>query len=290
MLEEVGYQVYAAADGEAGAELYRVHRESIDLVIIDMVMPRMNGRDTFYALKRINPDVRAVLSSGFVRDGGITDLMRDGLLGFVQKPYRHIELSKTIAKYLIPSAAPSDTEKSKQPSSQMSTRRPVSASRKLKALVVEDDTALLELLTETLMGRGCQVTSLINGSEGGIHIAENDYDLYLLDWDLPGLSGLGLCEAIREKRTGSESHIVMVSGKDTGSDLHKALACGANDYLMKPFSIEDLNTRLTVAEQQISRTRKRRKQLNALQEQKEELEKRLHSLSQENSCHEEAPS
>jgi PAS domain S-box-containing protein len=97
MLTSLGYDVVYANDGEQCVDFYTVHREPIDLVILDMVMPVMNGRDCFYALKEIDPDARVLLSTGQAAEEAAEELMKDGLTGFIQKPYLVATLSEAVA-------------------------------------------------------------------------------------------------------------------------------------------------------------------------------------------------
>lgn len=97
LLCDIGYEVVLAKDGEDGVEIYKKKQEDIDIVILDMVMPKMNGRDAFIAMKKINHDVKILLSSGFSRDAGMDDLLEQGAVGFIQKPYRRLELSRVLA-------------------------------------------------------------------------------------------------------------------------------------------------------------------------------------------------
>ncbi|MDT8389396.1 MAG: response regulator [Lentisphaeria bacterium] len=96
-LEGYGYEILLAADGEEAVAMYRERAKEIDLVICDMIMPRMNGRDCFKALREINPRVRFVLSSGFTRPQDIADMKTEGLAGFLQKPFRGAQLSTVVA-------------------------------------------------------------------------------------------------------------------------------------------------------------------------------------------------
>ncbi len=107
VLRHLGYEVITAADGLQAIDYYKNHAEEIDLVIIDLVMPRMNGRDCFLAMKAINPNVRAILSSGYEPDGSVQELLNEGALGFAQKPYNVVQLSQTVARALK-QAAPND--------------------------------------------------------------------------------------------------------------------------------------------------------------------------------------
>jgi len=100
MLETLGYKVSTAADGREGVECYRRFGEDIDLVIIDMIMPNLGGRDCFREIKAMNPGVRAILSTGFGMDGAVQEIMDDGIAGFIQKPYRLEDLSHAVSKVI----------------------------------------------------------------------------------------------------------------------------------------------------------------------------------------------
>ncbi|MEI6206008.1 MAG: response regulator [Desulfuromonadales bacterium] len=100
LLEELGYTVYLAEDGERGLALYAQHRESIDLVMLDMIMPNLNGRESLLRLKKMNPDVRVLFCSGFHDEGTASELTQLGVRGLIQKPYNLIDLSYSVAAAL----------------------------------------------------------------------------------------------------------------------------------------------------------------------------------------------
>ncbi len=87
ILEALGYRVFEAAGGEKGIALYRDKKDEIDLVVLDMIMPGLSGSDTFNLLKKINPEARIVLSSGYSLDGQAQEIMDKGCQGFIQKPF-----------------------------------------------------------------------------------------------------------------------------------------------------------------------------------------------------------
>jgi len=93
----MGYQVVECRDGATALEYYRKKHEEIDLVILDMVMPSMNGWDAFKEMKKINPEIKALLISGFARDELLEQARQEGLLGFVKKPIEVIALSQAVA-------------------------------------------------------------------------------------------------------------------------------------------------------------------------------------------------
>ena len=96
MLETLGYRVMTAQGGAQALDLYGRHQDKIDLVILDMIMPDMGGRETFDRLKTINAGVRVILSSGYSINGKATEILDRGCLGFIQKPYNLEQLSKKI--------------------------------------------------------------------------------------------------------------------------------------------------------------------------------------------------
>jgi len=98
MLQRGGHEVLAVANGPEAIELYSRRGAELDLVILDMMMPEISGRDTFKALKSMNPGVRVVLSSGYSIDGDARRILDDGALGFLQKPFTIAELEAQIAR------------------------------------------------------------------------------------------------------------------------------------------------------------------------------------------------
>jgi len=87
-LRELGYSVVAARDGLEALEIFSVMREEVDLVILDLTMPRMNGRDTLSRMKELVPDVKVLVTSGHDGDQQVRDGMALGACGFIGKPYR----------------------------------------------------------------------------------------------------------------------------------------------------------------------------------------------------------
>jgi PAS domain S-box-containing protein len=98
VLERLGYSAIAASDGREGIRTYREGKGGIDVVVLDMIMPLMNGTEVFQILKTIDPEVRVVLVSGYSSEGfaGISRLIKSGAKCFVQKPFTQKTLAKAI--------------------------------------------------------------------------------------------------------------------------------------------------------------------------------------------------
>src|SRR5512133_161669 len=97
-LEELGYRVYLAEDGEQALEMYGREREHISLVMLDVVMPVMGGKEALIRLKESYPDIRILICSGFNQEGSLEELKRLGAQGFLNKPYILNELSRAVAE------------------------------------------------------------------------------------------------------------------------------------------------------------------------------------------------
>jgi signal transduction histidine kinase/ActR/RegA family two-component response regulator len=100
MLETLGYRVFTAPAGREAVEVYERIGHTIDLVILDMIMPGMGGAQTFDSLKSLNRDVKVLLSSGYSLDGEARNILERGCKGFIQKPYSAKALSQRIREIL----------------------------------------------------------------------------------------------------------------------------------------------------------------------------------------------
>ena len=100
MLETLGYSVNVARSGEEAIVFCRKNNDKIDLVILDIVMPAMNGSEAFSILKKINPQIKVLLSSGYSVNESVTKMLDNGCQGFIQKPFSLIQLSQKVREVL----------------------------------------------------------------------------------------------------------------------------------------------------------------------------------------------
>jgi len=111
----------------------------------------------------------------------------------------------------------------------------------MRVLVVDDDTRIREVLRRQLSYEGYQVSLAADAREAFAQVAENPPDLVVLDWMLPGMSGLEICRRIRQT---DDMPILMLTAKGTLDDKVDGLDSGADDYLVKPFEAEELLARV----------------------------------------------
>ncbi|MFC1585093.1 response regulator [Fibrobacterota bacterium] len=100
MLVDYGYKVSTAADGVEALEYYKKNYHSVDLVVIDMNLPRCTGHECFQEMKKINPKVKAILSTGFSLNEEAEKILEDGVHGFIQKPFEIKQLLKLISEVI----------------------------------------------------------------------------------------------------------------------------------------------------------------------------------------------
>ncbi|MDR9501319.1 MAG: response regulator [Desulfurivibrionaceae bacterium] len=100
LLEARGFQVCTAHDGHHALEVYQKKGEEIDLVVLDMIMPRMGGSETFDRLQEINPAIKVLLSTGYSIEGQAADIVARGCAGYIQKPFNMADLTKKIMELI----------------------------------------------------------------------------------------------------------------------------------------------------------------------------------------------
>jgi CheY-like chemotaxis protein len=100
ILEKLGYTVFEARSGKEAVRVFNEKRDKIDMVILDMIMPDMGGRETYEKMKEIDPEVKVLLSSGYSIDGQANEILKRGCNGFIQKPFNMKDLSKEIREVL----------------------------------------------------------------------------------------------------------------------------------------------------------------------------------------------
>jgi PAS domain S-box-containing protein len=100
MLDKLGYKVFTARDGKEAVAAFRKHKQEIDVIILDMIMPKMSGGEAFDRIKEIRPEIKVLLSSGYSINGQASEILNRGCNGFIQKPFNLQNLSKSLRTIL----------------------------------------------------------------------------------------------------------------------------------------------------------------------------------------------
>jgi two-component system phosphate regulon response regulator PhoB len=114
----------------------------------------------------------------------------------------------------------------------------------LKVLVVEDESDLAVLLAYNLEAEGYVAECVERGDEAELRLAENAYDLVVLDWMLPGVSGLEICRRLRAREPTRTMPVIMLTARGEEGERVRGLSVGADDYVVKPFSVPELMARV----------------------------------------------
>jgi two-component system phosphate regulon response regulator PhoB len=115
---------------------------------------------------------------------------------------------------------------------------------KPRILIVEDEEALTMLLRYNLEADGYEVETVARGDEADLRLKERSPDLLILDWMLPGVSGIELCRRLRGRPETRQLPIIMLTARGEESERIRGLATGADDYIVKPFSVPELSARV----------------------------------------------
>lgn len=136
----------------------------------------------------------------------------------------------------------------------------------MKALIADDDPAM-RLLISTIVGRcGHEVVvEAADGAQAWEGYREQSPQLLILDWEMPRLDGIDVCRRVRASEGGDVPFVIMVTARDGADDLTAVLDAGADDYLSKPVTADNLQARLRIAERRIEVAAARRRAEDALQ-------------------------
>ncbi len=115
---------------------------------------------------------------------------------------------------------------------------------KPRILLVEDEDALATLVSYNLEAEGFVVEHAASGAEGELRLIENPPDLVVLDWMLPGVSGIEICRRLRAREETKNLPVIMLTARGQEDERVRGLSTGADDYIVKPFSVPELVARI----------------------------------------------
>ena len=129
----------------------------------------------------------------------------------------------------------------------------------MHVLIVEDSDTIRRVLENAVERAGYTVTSVADGVSAWDTFRKLMPPIVILDWQIPGLDGLEVCRRIREHKASNETFVLMITARETDSDLAAALAVGVDDYMTKPVGQAHLRARLQIARLRIAQRLERRK-------------------------------
>ncbi|HVA13072.1 MAG TPA: response regulator [Stellaceae bacterium] len=203
-----GHEVEAAFSGEQGVEVFRQH--DFDMVFMDVKLPGMNGVETFFEFKKIRPDARVMMMTGFSLEQLIAQAIEGGALGVLRKPFAIQDLLQVL-EHVKPRGM---------------------------VLVADDDPDFAASLEPILIGQGYRVVIASTGEEALAKAAIDGVDCLVLDLSMPLLTGIDVYRKLRA--AGKTIPTIFVTGLP--GERHRAVAELPVDsgILMKPFDPADL--------------------------------------------------
>jgi len=210
ILGSAGYRVLAAEDGPSAVSAAEQHGGEIDLLLTDVVLPKMGGKEVASRLTALRPGLKVLFMSGYTGHSAAHHGALDSDVHFLPKPFSPDALCEKVRAVLT-------------------ARMPVR-----KILVVDDEPAVRELLAEILNDAGFQAVTARDGRETRAWLRENPVDLIITDLAMEGEEGIELIRSLR--KADPRVKIIAISGTFGPEILTAARALGANAALTKPVS------------------------------------------------------
>jgi two-component system cell cycle sensor histidine kinase/response regulator CckA len=218
VLRELGYEVIEVADGPDAIVASERYAGEIQLLLTDVVMPKLNGRDLAEFLCERRPGLRVLFVSGYTENSIVHQGVLDEGLHFLAKPFSPGALAQKVRSVLTAETKP------------------------CRVLLVDDEACVRELLRETLTAAGYEVVLCENGAKAIARLAEEPMDLLITDLVMPGQEGI---ETIAQaRREYPQLKILAISGFSGGEYLRMAKVLGANETLAKPLDLTLLTERV----------------------------------------------
>jgi PAS domain S-box-containing protein len=232
VLEGAGYHVLAAANGEEALALCEDGSAAIDVLLTDMVMPGIGGRELAKHITSARPGTPIVLMSGYTEDEASTDASEYEPAAFIEKPFTPQDLLDRIAQSLGRTAA------SHGDISRRSSARPT-------ILVADDHPAVLDSVSSYLEDSGFDVVARASrGDDALAHILRERPALALLDVRMSPLTGIEV--AHQAQRRAPDTRVVLFTGYGDGQMLEQALDAGVRAFVLKETSMPELLRALTI--------------------------------------------
>jgi DNA-binding response OmpR family regulator len=206
-----GYRVTGASGGQEALEI--LAKESVDLVLTDLMMPNMNGWQLLEAVKEQDESILVVIITGYMSEHGEAVLTNRHVDGYLSKPIDHRRLQILLKALLFAK----------------------NLGRAAEVVAVDDDPDILEAIDHVLGKRGIFVRGFEDAHEAQQYIRKTLPDMAIVDLIMPGLDGFGLCDAIRSDSDTAMMPILILTAQPSRENVDRAVGLNANGFVAKPF-------------------------------------------------------
>jgi PAS domain S-box-containing protein len=282
ILTEAGYTVLEAVDGEDAIKVFTENKDAVQLVLLDVIMPKKNGKEVHNWIKKISPGAKVLFMSGYSADTIFKKGVLEEGLNFLTKPATPPELLMKVREVIDKK---SESDKAIMGERPHVISEPVSpdegerkkakvpdkkSNRKGSILVVDDDPSVLEYVSLLLEENGYSAYACSNVRDALDKLKDTQVDVVLTDIVMPGTSGLELLETVHN--SDPDMPVILVTAY---ADLGKAVESvkkGAYDFIMKPYEPEQLLRSLDKAVRYRRLVRLEKEYQNKLEEFNKEME------------------
>ncbi|OGJ87752.1 MAG: hypothetical protein A2268_02550 [Candidatus Raymondbacteria bacterium RifOxyA12_full_50_37] len=227
MLSKSGFAVDAVNDPKEALVL--IKQQHYGLLISDVHMPGMNGIELVKAAHKAQPRMETIIMSAYGTEATRDKCERLGLFGYLEKPIHWDVLADMAAKALASDRAMRLG---------YCNADPMLGFNRERILIADDNPHMCDILERLLSEKGYRISIVSNGSQAYEKILVNDYDLIILDINMPKMDGVEAVKAIREHDP--YTYILLISGEAGSEDINQALKNGANHFIPKPFDHNEL--------------------------------------------------
>jgi len=239
-LNTFSLQVIAVDSGEAAIVALETAAQTqpYDLIFLDWKMPGMNGIETARCIKKNAnlPPVSIIMMTAFSRENFLTETDKDYLEAFLTKPVTQSLLFDTIMTVF----GKNDLKTSPFFNQQNTITVDLTTIKDARILVVEDNSINQQVIQKTIESEGLIVEIANNGKEAVMMVDNIHFDAVLMDMQMPEMDGMEATQLIRQKTQHDNLPIIAMTAHAMSGVREKLLAVGMNDYITKPFDVDDL--------------------------------------------------
>ncbi|MCP4132196.1 MAG: response regulator [bacterium] len=250
-LEQEGYEVIEAKDGNQALE--HAKTSSPGLIMLDLETPSPDGFNIFKLLQEEGlQNVPVIFITANNSPVARERSFQLGAVDFIVKPFAKGTIGQSVNKIL----------------------RSHSSSRQLSALIVDDDSVSRKFLRKKLEAKGFKIHEAKNGKKGFeiMKARRNEIEILITDIEMPEMTGEDLCVKVRKELLLNNIPIIFLTSTSDRSELNELLKSGGTDYLIKPFSNEELDARILVHTEKVLLSRSLRQTAESLQYANKEIQ------------------
>lgn len=226
--------------------LKMIEEKSYDAIVMDLMMPELEGMEALKALKNKKQELQIILLTGYVTLEQVIKAMKLGAMDIIEKPADLEVLTEKIKKaHEKKNMILAENQARAKFKRKGRTISKGGLTMKTRVLIVDDEEEFVQTLAERLTVRNYDVTTSLSGEDAVSKIKHYNYDVVILDVQMPGMDGIEILREIKTIKPLTE--VIMLTGHGTVESAIEGMKLGAVDFLIKPCETEDLVDKINKA-------------------------------------------